>query len=228
MGVAFADYDNDGFTDIFVSNDTFPNYLLHNNRDGTFTDVAVVAGVAYTESGTTVAGMGTDFRDLDNDGKPDLFHTAMFGDTFPLYRNLGGGQFEDITVAAGLTAFTSRLTGWGTGAFDFDNDGYKDLFTANSEILDNAMEVEHRPFALPNGLFRNKGALKFEDLSAKAGAGFLVPAAHRGAAFGDFNNDGKIDIVVTALNGPPQLLMNRSREPESLDHPEADWNQVKS
>jgi hypothetical protein len=210
MGVAFADYDNDGFTDIFVSNDTFPNYLLHNNGDGTFTDVAVVAGVAYTESGTTVAGMGTDFRDLDNDGKPDLFHTAMFGDTFPLYRNLGGGQFEDITVAAGLTAFTSRLTGWGTGAFDFDNDGYKDLFTANSEILDNAMEVEHRPFALPNGLFRNKGALKFEDLSAKAGAGFLVPAAHRGAAFGDFNNDGKIDIVVTALNGPPQLLMNRS------------------
>ena len=210
MGVAFADYDNDGFTDIFVSNDTFPNYLLHNNRDGTFTDVAVVAGVAYTESGTTVAGMGTDFRDLDNDGRPDLFHTAMFGDTFPLYRNLGGGQFEDITVAAGLTAFTSRLTGWGTGAFDFDNDGYKDLFTANSEILDNAMEVEHRPFALPNGLFRNKGALKFEDLSAKAGAGFLVPAAHRGAAFGDFNNDGKIDIVVTALNGPPQLLMNRS------------------
>jgi hypothetical protein len=210
MGVAFADYDNDGFTDIFVSNDTFPNYLLHNNRDGTFTDVAVVAGVAYTESGTTVAGMGTDFRDLDNDGKPDLFHTAMFGDTFPLYRNQGGGQFEDMTVAAGLTAFTSRLTGWGAGAFDFDNDGYKDLFTANSEILDNAMEVEHRPFALPNGLFRNKGALKFEDLSAKAGAGFLVPAAHRGAAFGDFNNDGKIDIVVTALNGPPQLLMNRS------------------
>jgi hypothetical protein len=210
MGVAFADYDNDGFTDIFVSNDTFPNYLLHNNRDGTFTDVAVVAGVAYTENGTTVAGMGTDFRDLDNDGKPDLFHTAMFGDTFPLYRNLGSGQFEDMTIAAGLTAFTSRLTGWGTGAFDFDNDGYKDLFTANSEILDNAMEVEHRPFALPNGLFRNKGALKFEDQSAKAGAGFLVPAAHRGAAFGDFNNDGKIDIVVTALNGPPQLLMNRS------------------
>ena len=211
MGVAFADYDNDGFTDIFVSNDTFPNYLLHNNGDGTFTDVAVVAGVAYTESGTTVAGMGTDFRDLDNDGRPDIFHTAMFGDTFPLYRNLGGGQFEDITAAAGLAVFTSRLTGWGTGAYDFDNDGYKDLFTANAEILDNAMEVAHRPFALPNGLFRNKGALKFEDLSTKAGAAFLVPAAHRGAAFGDFNNDGKIDIVVTALNAPPQLLMNRSR-----------------
>jgi hypothetical protein len=210
MGVAFADYDNDGLTDIFVSNDTFPNYLLHNNGDGTFTDVAVVAGVAYTDSGKTVAGMGTDFRDLDNDGKPDIFHTAMFGDMFPLYRNLGGGQFEDTTVAAGL-AFTSRLTAWATGAFDFDNDGYKDLFTANSAILDNAMAVEHRPYALPNGVFRNKRALTFEDLSAKAGATILVPAAHRGAAFGDFNNDGKIDIIVTVLNGPPQLLMNRSR-----------------
>ena len=210
MGVAFADYDNDGLTDVFVSNDTFPNYLLHNNGDGTFTDVAVVAGVAYTESGKTVAGMGTDFRDLDNDGKPDIFHTAMFGDTFPLYRNLGGGQFEDATVAAGLGSFTGSQTGWGTGAFDFDNDGYKDLFTANSEILDNSLQVAHRPFALPNGLFRNKGGLTFEDLSTRAGAGFSLPAAHRGAAFGDFNNDGKIDIVVTVLNGLPQLLMNRS------------------
>jgi hypothetical protein len=210
MGVAFADYDNDGLTDVFISNDTFPNYLLHNNGDGTFTDVAVVAGVAYTESGKTVAGMGTDFRDLDNDGKPDIFHTAMFGDTFPLYRNLGGGQFEDATVAAGLGSFTSSLTAWGTGAFDFDNDGYKDLFTADSEILDNSMQVAHRPFALPNGLFRNKGGLTFEDLSTKAGAGFTLPAAHRGAAFGDFNNDGKIDIVVTVLNGLPELLMNRS------------------
>ena len=212
MGVAFADYDNDGFTDIFLSNDTFPNFLLHNNGDGTFTDVAMVAGVAYTESGKTVAGMGADFRDLNNDGKPDIFHTAMFGDSFPLYKNIGGGQFEDATSKAGLTAFTSRLTAWGTGAFDFDNDGYKDLFTANSAILDNSMEVEQRPFMLTNSLFRNKGALVFEDLSAKAGPDFAVPAAHRGAAFGDFNNDGKIDIVVTVLNGPPQILINRSTD----------------
>jgi enediyne biosynthesis protein E4 len=136
----------------------------------------------------------------------------MFGDTFPLYKNVGSGQFEDVTVQAKLATFTSRLTGWGTGAFDFDNDGYKDLFTANAAILDNAMEVEHRPYALPNAVFRNKGAgaLAFEDLSAKAGAGVSLPAAHRGAAFGDFNNDGKIDVIVTVLNGPPQLLMNRS------------------
>ena len=210
MGIAFADYDNDGFTDVFISNDTFPNFLLHNNGDGTFTDVAMVAGVAYTENGKAVAGMGAEFRDLDNDGKPDIFHTAMFGDTFPLYRNVGAGQFEDATSASRLTIFTSRLTAWGTGAFDFDNDGYKDLFTANSAILDNSMEVEHRPFALSNSLFHNKGSLLFEDLSGKAGTDFIIPAAHRGAAFGDFNNDGKVDIVVTVLNGSPKILMNRS------------------
>ena len=211
MGVAFADYDNDGFTDIFVSNDTFQNYLLHNNGDGTFTDMAMETGVAFTGNGKTVAGMGADFRDLDNDGKPDIFHTAMFGDSFSLYRNLGSGQFDDATGKAGLTALTSRFTAWGTGAFDFDNDSRKDLFAATSDILDNADAVVHRPYVLPNLLLRNKDNLIFEDVSAKAGSGFSVPAAHRGAAFGDFNNDGEIDIVVTVLNGPPELLMNRTK-----------------
>jgi hypothetical protein len=210
MGVAFADYDNDGFTDIFVSNDTFPNFLLHNNGDGTFTDVALQAGVAYRENGETVAGMGADFRDLDNDGRPDIFHTAMFGNSFPLYQNLDGAQFEDVTSLSGLKAFTTRLTAWGAGSFDFDNDGNKDLFTADSAILDNSMEVQHEPFALPNGLFRNMGNLRFEDVGSKVGSGLSVPAAHRGAAFGDLNNDGKIDVVVTVLNGAPEILMNRS------------------
>ncbi len=210
MGVAFADYDGDGFTDIFVSNDTFPNLLLHNNGDGTFTDEATTAGVAYNQVGKTVAGMGADFRDLDNDGRPDIFHTAMFGDSFPLYRNAGGGVFDDITSEAGLTPSTSRLTAWGTGAYDFDNDGLKDLFTANSAILDNSMEVEHRPFPLPNSLFRNVGSFVFQDVSATAGSGFSLPAPHRGAAFGDFDNDGRIDIAVTVLNGSPELLMNRT------------------
>ena len=210
MGVAFADYDDDGFTDIFVSNDTFPNFLLHNNGDGTFTDVALLAGVAYNENGKTVAGMGTDFRDIDNDGRPDIFHAAMYGDGFPLYRNLGNGQFEDVTDTTGLAAMTTRFTAWGTGIFDFDNDGNKDIFTACSAILDNSMEVNHRPYPLPNGLYRNLGNMVFKDVSAQVGASFSVPAAHRGAAFGDLNNDGKIDIVVTVLNGKPQLLMNRS------------------
>jgi enediyne biosynthesis protein E4 len=211
MGVAFADYDDDGFTDFFVSNDTFPNFLLRNNRDGTFTDVALEAGVAYTGDGKTVAGMGVDFRDLDNDGKPDIFHTAMFGDTFPLYRNLGGGEFEDRTGPSGLTALTSRFTAWGTGGFDFDNDGQKDLFIATGEILDNADEAAHRPAKLPDLLLRNKGNLTFDDVSRQAGSVFSVAALHRGAAFGDLNNDGKIDIVVSALNAHPQLLLNSSR-----------------
>ena len=210
MGLAFADYDDDGFTDIFVSNDTFENYLLHNNGDGTFTNVALTAGVAYNAFGKAIAGMGTDFRDIDNDGKPDIFETAMFGESFPLYKNLGGGQFRDVTATAGLSALTSRSTAWGTGIFDFDNDGNKDLFTANSDILDNAMELAHRPFALPNSVFRNKGGMAFEDVSSKAGTSFSVPAAHRGAAFGDLNNDGKIDAVVSVLNGPPEIWMNRS------------------
>jgi hypothetical protein len=210
MGLAFADYDGDGFTDVFVSNDSFPNFLLHNNGDGTFTDVALPAGVAYNENGRTVAGMGIDFRDIDNDGRPDIFQTAMYGDSFPLYRNLGNGQFEDVTEMTGMAAMTSRFTAWGTGVFDFDNDGNKDIFAAGSAILDNSMEVNHKPYPLPNWLYRNLGNMRFHDVSAQAGSAFCAPAAHRGAAFGDLNNDGKIDIVVTVLNGQPQLFMNRS------------------
>ena len=210
MGLALADYDNDGFTDIFVSNDTFENYLFHNQGDGTFVDVALQAGVSYNAFGNAIAGMGADFRDVDNDGKPDIFETAMFGEGFPLYRNLGDGRFQDVTAPAGLAALTSRSTAWGAGVFDFDNDGNKDLFAANSDILDNSMELAHRPFALPNRVFHNQGGLKFEDVSAQAGPSFQIPAPHRGAAFGDLNNDGKIDAVVSVLNGPPEIWMNRS------------------
>lgn len=209
MGLAFADYDNDGYTDVFVSNDTFPNFLLHNNGDGTFKDVALEAGVAYTSTGNVVAGMGAEFRDLNNDGLPDIFHTAMFGDTFPIYKNTGK-QFDDVTEISGMTSFSHRLTAYGTGAFDFDNDGHKDLFTANGAILDNEMEVLHRSARLPNGLLRNNGDFTFTNVSSTAGASFLVPMIHRGAAFGDFNNDGKIDVVVTSLNDKSQLFMNRS------------------
>jgi hypothetical protein len=210
MGLAFADYDNDGFTDIFISNDTFENYLLHNNGDGTFTNVAMLAGVSYNAYGNAIAGMGADFRDINNDGRPDIFETAMFGEGFPLYKNSGDGQFQDVSSTAGLSVLTSRSTAWGVGIFDFDNDGNKDLFTANADILDNAVELAHRPFALPNQVFRNKGDMTFEDLSSKAGTSFSVPAPHRGAAFGDLNNDGKIDVVVTVLNGSPEIWMNRS------------------
>jgi hypothetical protein len=209
MGLAFADYDGDGLTDVFVSNDTYPNFLFHNNGDGTFKDVALETGVAYTTNGSAVAGMGAEFRDLNNDGLPDIFHTAMFGNTFPLYKN-SKNLFDDITEVSGITAISRRLTAYGTGAFDFDNDGLKDLFTANGAILDNEMEVLHRPAELPNSLLRNNGDFTFTDASSTAGASFLAPKLHRGAAFGDFNNDGKIDLVVTALNSAPQVFMNLS------------------
>jgi hypothetical protein len=212
MGVAFADYDNDGFTDIFLSNDTFESYLLHNKGDGRFTNVALSAGVAYNAFGNAIAGMGADFRDIDNDGKPDIYETAMVGEGFPLYRNLGDGQFQDVSSAAGLTTTTGRLTGWGVGIFDFDNDGNKDLFIANSDILDNSMELAHRPFALSNRVFRNKGNLTFEDASSRAGPSFQIAAPHRGAAFGDLNNDGRVDAVVTVINGPPEIWINRSSQ----------------
>ena len=209
MGMAFADYNNDGFVDVFISNDSFPNFLFKNNGDGTFKEMALLLGVAYNENGRTVAGMGADFRDLDNDGKPEIFHTAMFADTFSLYRNLDD-QFEDATRASGLAIPSSRLTAWGAGIFDFDNDGFKDIFTSCAAILDNSMEIEQRPFLLPHALFRNNGNFTFTDVAQQAGPTFTVPAAHRGAAFGDFNNDGKMDVVVVVLNGKTELFLNRS------------------
>jgi hypothetical protein len=209
MGLAFADYDNDGFTDIFVSNDTSPNFLLHNDGDGTFKDVALEQGVAYTSNGSYVAGMGAEFRDLNNDGLPDIFHTAMFGNTFPLYKNTGK-QFDDVTDVSGVTAFSHRMTAWGTGAFDFGNDGQKDLFVAGGAILDNEMEVLHRPTFQPDGLLRNNGNFTFTAVSETAGVDLMSPRLHRGAAFGSLTNNGKIDVVVSTINDKPQLLMNRT------------------
>lgn len=210
MGVAFADYDNDGNTDIFVSNDSFRNFLFHNNGDGTFTEVGLEMGAAYTSDGGTVAGMGADFRDLDNDGRPEIIQTAMFSDRFVLRKN-SGDTFDDVTQPSRLGSLTRNLTAWGVGAFDFDNDGRKDLFTANAAILDNEMEIEHRAYHLPCSVFRNRGEMSFEDASRAAGEGFLMPAAHRGAAFGDFNNDGRIDVAVAVIGGPPRLLINRTK-----------------
>jgi len=209
MGVAFADYDGDGFTDVFVSNDTYRNFLFHNNGDGTFSEVGIASGVAYNENGKSIAGMGADFRDIDNDGRPDIFVVGMIGDTFPLFRNMGN-EFSDVTSAWGIAGATARMTAWGAGIADFDNDGWKDLFAACASILDNAEEIDHLPSKLPNKVLRNIGGTHFVDASASAGASFGVPQAHRGMAYGDLNNDGRIDAVVTVKDGPPEILLNRS------------------
>ncbi len=212
MGVAFADYDGDGYTDAFVSNDTYRNFLFHNDRNGKFTETAVLSGVAYNENGKSIAGMGADFRDIDNDGRPDIFIVAMVGDTFPVFRNRGR-DFQDITSSSGVSRASSGYTAWGAGICDFDNDGYKDLFASRASILDNSEEIDHLPAKLPNAVYRNLDGKRFADVSAQAGPSFAAPRAHRGTAFGDLNNDGRMDVVVTNLNARPEIFLNRSPEP---------------
>ena len=210
MGIAFADYDQDGFVDVFVANDSFRNFLFRNHGDGTFSEVGLLAGIAYNQDGKGVAGMGVDFRDLDNDGLADIFETDMIADDFLLFRNTGKGRFDDKTFLSRVAAQTSRSTGWGMGIFDFDNDGWKDIFTANAAIQSNSEQVDHIPYKLANGLLRNNADGTFTDVASLAGPSFRVPAAHRGAAFGDLNNDGRIDVVTNCLNAPPEIFLNRT------------------
>ena len=208
MSVAFADYDNDGLMDVFVSNDNLPNFLFHNRGDGTFEEVGLQAGVALTNNGLPVASMGADFRDYDNDGLPDLNVTALAGETFPLFKNLGKGLFQDATHQSRLGVLTATRSGWSNGFFDFNNNGWKDLFTANSDVNDLIDLFQSTHYKQPNSLFVNLGNGTFEDVSAEAG--FTLSRAHRGSAFADLNNDGKIDVVVSALGEPAELWQNVS------------------
>ena len=209
MGVAVADFDNDGWPDIFVANDTEPNELFHNEGNGTFSAVAVESGVAYTENGTAVAGMGADARDIDNDSWPDLFETALVKETMPLFRNTGRGLFQEITRESGVTAATLTKGGWGNGVFDLNDDGWKDLFVAASHVLE-ARGTRRASVEQSNMVLANLRNGKFSDVSARAGADFGRPAVHRGAAFGDLDNDGRIDVVVTCLNAKPEIWHNAS------------------
>ncbi len=208
MSVSFADYDGDGFLDAFVANDTTPNFLLHNLGGKKFEEVGQLAGVAYGGDGSALSGMGSDFRDVNNDGLPDIWHTAVEYETFPLYQNNGSGSFDDLTARAGL-ASTARMSGWGNGIVDFNNDGWKDLFVARSEVLDTiSLHVPTRRYPEPNTVFRNLGNGKFEDVSATAGPDFQKEAPHRCVAFGDIDNDGRIDMVVSVLGGAAKLFHN--------------------
>ena len=212
MGVAVADFNDDGFTDIFVANDTVPNFLFQNEGRGGFRDVALQAGVAVNESGAAVSSMGVDFRDYDNDGRPDLIVSALEGETFPVFRNIGKGFFSDETFPSRLAMGTLKRSGWSLGVFDFNNDGFKDLFTANAHVNDNIELYNEQTYRQPNSLFLNLGEGGFQDVSTSAGPDFQVRRAHRGCAFGDFNNDGKIDVVTTSLNEPAELFRNESSD----------------
>jgi enediyne biosynthesis protein E4 len=205
LGVAFADYDGDGFTDIFVSNDGMQQYLFHNNGDGTFNECALESGAALTSDGKGLSGMGTVFQDYDNDGRPDVIVTVLPRELYGLYHNDGGGLFTYQSLETGLGALTSGSSGWGVGLEDFDNDGWKDLFVAQSHVLDNVQQIDAslRYKELPLLALNHNG--RFE----RADSGVTAPIAARGAAFGDINNDGWMDVVLTTLGGPPMLLLNR-------------------
>lgn len=202
MGVAFADYDGDGRMDILVTNDTLPNFLFHNEGNGRFQEVGLAAGVAVNDDGRTLSSMGVDFRDMDNDGRPDLFLTAIAHETYPLYRNLGRGLFGDFTYRSRVGAATVPTTGWSNGIYDFDNDGRKDLFAANGDLNENADAVSGTPARQRSLVLTQRADGTFD--SAPAGP----PALNRGAAFGDFDNDGRIDVVMSRLGEKPVLLRN--------------------
>jgi hypothetical protein len=202
MGVAVNDYDGDRYPDIFVSNDLMEQYLLHNRRDGTFEEKALEAGVAFSDDGKAFSGMGCAFADYDNDGLPDIAVTNLAREKWALYRNLGGGQFAYASLTSGLAALISRNSGWGVGLRDFDNDGWKDLFASQSHVLDNVERIDSAlRYLEPPGLYRNNRG-RFE----RADAGALPTVAGRGVAFGDLNNDGAMDVVISVLNGRPIVL----------------------
>jgi hypothetical protein len=208
MGVTFADFDRDGYTDVFVANDSVRSFLFRNQGDGTFREIGLEAGVALREDGAAIAGMGADFRDFDNDGWPDLIVSGMVNDSFQLFRNLGRRSlFEEYGQRSGILLGTRPLTGWSLGMYDFDNDGWKDLFFALSHFP-RLERYLGRAAELPNKVFRNLAGRRFEDVSAGAGASFQVPGQYHGAAFADFDNDGRMDVVVSALNGPARLYRN--------------------
>jgi hypothetical protein len=172
----------------------------------------VEAGVAYTEDGIPVSSMGVDFRDYRNDGKPSLFITALGGETFPLYRNEGNGFFSMDTYPAKIGFPTFKMSGWGAGIYDFDNDGFKDLFSANSHVSENANLDPQQHYKQTNAVFQNMRNGEFQNVSERTGAAMQISAAHRGCAFGDLNNDGKIDVVVSAIGDPAELLYNTSAD----------------
>jgi len=210
MGVAIADFDGDGFADVFVANDNERNFLFHNDAGRSFSEVGVLAGTAFTEDGVPASSMGVDFRDLDGDGKPDLVVTALEGETFTVRKNIGGGLFSDITYQSGVGLASNVMSGWSVGAFDFDNDGDKDLFVTNSHASENVEKYSFRHYRQHNAVFRNRRDGTFLNVSAASGLATEPVRAHRGAAFGDLNNDGGVDVVTSSIGDLAEIWFNTS------------------
>jgi hypothetical protein len=209
FSISTLDFDDDGWPDIYVACDSTPSILYHNNRNGTFTDVAVTSGAAFNEDGREQAGMGSTIADYDGDGKLDIFKTNFSDDTATLYRNLGDSTFEDVTFAAGLGLHTQYL-GWGTMFLDFDNDSWPDLLLVNGHVYPE-VDKHHlgSNYQEPRVLYHNQGNGKFADISDTAGPGITQAASSRGLAIGDLWNDGKLSAVVSNMNAQPSLLVNQ-------------------
>lgn len=209
MGAAVADIDEDGAPDLFVANDTEPSFLFRNRGDGTFEEVAAAWGVAVNQFGAPVSSMGADLRDVDNDGRVDLFVTDLSNEGFLLFRH-AGTRYDDVSDASGVTLATLPYSGWSNPVADYNNDGWKDLFSANGHVIDNIELMQSRTYRQGNALLLNRGDGTFRDVSADVGPDLTRPAAHRGAAAADFDNDGRLDLVVTALGERAKLLRNVS------------------
>ncbi len=207
MSAAILDADADGRIDVFVTNDTLPNFLFRNNGDGTFVEQALLAGVSVPANGRAVSSMGVDAQDYDNDGAPDLHLTALTGETFPLFHNDGHGAFTETTLATGLAPLTVKRGGWCTVFADLDNDGWKDLFTAGSHANDRIGEAEATNWRQTNALFLNDRGRRFLDITDEAGLGSAA-AVHRGCGVADFDADGRLDLVVLTLGSPAELWRN--------------------